>query len=479
MQFLEQILAWAKIHPEKLAVIFEQDGLTYSQLAERVYAAQVKLAANGVNGNRTVALSLDNPLIQLPVFLALMRMGVTSINCTAETILSTASIGVRTFVTQRLHGLPAHCAQIVIGDDWLSGAQASDILPAAGYEDGQPASVWYSSGSSGYPRAYASTWDSMANRVANLQWILPCARFERAVIIPSITVAFGGYFSLAFLASGSSIVLREGNLDNIILDAELLAFDFMCMSTAQMAQIVDIARSNAYYFHRLEGALYAGAETTRTLVNEALAYVSKDLAVLYAATEAGTIAYNKVSRMPEGGNWVGRPAPWAEVRIVDANQNDLPLGQEGEVLVRTNGHWSEYRGQVAIQGAKSALWIKLGDIGKFNDAGELVITGRLSDVINLGGIKIAPERIESILRANPNIMDAAAVGVMSEATGAAQLHVFVVVRQNSGSDAEELLAWWRGHVDGLLIDQMSIVDFIPRTESGKIARYKLSGGAVN
>lgn len=479
MQFLEQILAWAKIHPEKLAVIFEQDALTFSQLADRVYAAQVKLTANGINKNQTVALSLDHPLIQLPVFLALMRMGVTTINCTVETILPAASIGVRTFITQRIHALPANCAQIAIDGDWFSGVQIFDILPAVDYEEGQPATVWYSSGSSGYPRAYASTWDSMANRVANLQWLLPCARFERAAIIPSVTTAFGGYFALAFLAGGSSIVPREGKLDDIIIDAELLAFDFMCMSTAQMRQIVDVARGNAYYFHRLEGALYAGAETTRTLVNDALAYVSKDLAVLYAATEAGTIAYNKVSRMPEGGNWVGRPAPWARVRIVDRNQADLPLGQEGEILVRTNGHWSEYRGQAVIQGAKSALWIKLGDIGKFNESGELLITGRVSDVINLGGVKVAPERIESILRTHPNIKDVAAAGIMSESDGVAQLHVFVVVGQDQSSNIQELLNWWRERVDGLSIDQISIVDFIPRTESGKIARYKLFEGAKN
>ncbi len=469
MHFLEQILSFAKTDPEKLAIIYENDALTFAELAQRVASAQGRLAAQGIKAGQMVALAVDHPLHRMPLFLALAGMGVTTINCTGATALPTAALGVAVFLTNQPLGIPRDCQQISIDAAWFSGSGATSPNASAAFAAGQAATVWFSSGSTGYPRYLALTWESTASRVSNKQWWSKTARFERTAIGPSLATTFGCTTALAALASGSSIVLLS-DTDSIIQIAELLAFDYLVASTAQTQAIVTLAREKRYRFHTLRGGYFGGGNVSDSLAREALTYLCRDMEVLYGASEAGAIALIKCARLVGRNNCVGRPLPTLRLRIVDARMQDAPAGTEGEIIMRNNESAIRNWGLPPSPGQGSELWIRPGDRGYLDASGELFITGRMSDVINLGGDKIAPERIEDLLRTHPYVRDAAALGVMSLTHGIERLHVLVVA---DGLSRANLLAWWQDKVTGLALDEIRFVEAIPRTQSGKIERYKL------
>ena len=232
MHFLEQILSFAKTDPEKLAIIYENDALTFAELAQQVAMAQSSFNASGVEKGQAVALVVSNPLQRLPALLALIGMGVTTINCIETSTLPAVALGASTFITGRQLALPANCRQIIVDHKWNSDGQNHKIMQAL-FDQDQPAAVWFSSGSTGMPRAIASSWLGLVNLVANRQWRTKCARYERVAIAPALSIYFGCSEALSFLASGVTVVSLHSPAD-ILQTAELLAFDYLVMSAAQM-----------------------------------------------------------------------------------------------------------------------------------------------------------------------------------------------------------------------------------------------------
>ena len=116
-------------------------------------------------------------------------------------------------------------------------------------------------------------------------------------------------------------------------------------------------------------------------------------------------------------------------------------------------------------------WFYPGDVGSLAAEGILRISGRTSDVINRGGIKVSSTKIEEILRALPNIQDAAACGV-SGVSGLEELWIAIVGK--GGVDIEEIRRLLREHKDVRIApDELFILEHIPRGELGKVQKYRL------
>jgi acyl-CoA synthetase (AMP-forming)/AMP-acid ligase II len=126
-------------------------------------------------------------------------------------------------------------------------------------------------------------------------------------------------------------------------------------------------------------------------------------------------------------------------------------------------------------------WLRTGDLGFLDGEGYLYITGRLKDVIILGGENVVPADIEEVVDRVPGVRYSAAVGLDSERTGTQRLHVVAEVRNESADDAEcrdlvrEIVArvhTSRGHRPSRVVLVRS--GTIPKTSSGKIQRSRLA-----
>ncbi|MDT0438063.1 MULTISPECIES: FadD3 family acyl-CoA ligase [Streptomyces] len=173
----------------------------------------------------------------------------------------------------------------------------------------------------------------------------------------------------------------------------------------------------------------------------------------------------------------GRAVPGTEVRVADARGAALPPGVPGEVLVRGFTVMRGYDGdEGATRGAVTADgWLRTGDVGVLDDAGNLRITDRIKDMFIVGGFNAYPAEIEQLLALHPDVADIAVVGVPDERLGEVG-RAYVVRRPGAHCTAEDLIAWSRREMANYKVPrQVEFVARLPRNAGGKVVKGELRG----
>lgn len=179
---------------------------------------------------------------------------------------------------------------------------------------------------------------------------------------------------------------------------------------------------------------------------------------------------------------VGKPCRGVSVKIVHG-EVDLPLGHEGEILVKSPGVMQGYynNAEATRQALTPDGWLRTGDLGLLDAQGYLYITGRIKDVIIVGGENIGPPDIEELADEVPGVRYSAAVGIDSERIGTQRLYVVAEVRDASADHATysrlareivQRVHGGRGHRPARVL--LVTPQTIPKTSSGKIQRSRLA-----
>jgi acyl-CoA synthetase (AMP-forming)/AMP-acid ligase II len=198
----------------------------------------------------------------------------------------------------------------------------------------------------------------------------------------------------------------------------------------------------------------------------------------YGISEAASqVTINDVPPGPRRHGWVGWPRA-AELRIVDELNRDLPPGTPGEVLVRGPGVMAGYLDDPAATAAAFRDgWLATGDVGELDETGALRLVGRRSDLINRGGEKVAPRAVEEALLGHGRVADCAVVGVPHPVYGQ-EVAAFVVPRDGCTISEREVRAFARAVLPRHMRPRtVVVVDDLPRSPSGKLARRELAEAA--
>ena len=168
---------------------------------------------------------------------------------------------------------------------------------------------------------------------------------------------------------------------------------------------------------------------------------------------------------------VGKPMPGLEMRIVDDRDQPLPLGKTGEIVVRgpqlSPGYYKrDEDNKRAFRGG----WFHTGDVGRFDDDGNLYLVDRIKDVIITGGENVYSTEVEIVLYRHPGISEAAVIGVPDDRLGEA-LFAVIVPKSDATLTAEGVVEHCRAYIGGYKIPrQMVFVDALPRTALGKVQK---------
>jgi long-chain acyl-CoA synthetase len=170
----------------------------------------------------------------------------------------------------------------------------------------------------------------------------------------------------------------------------------------------------------------------------------------------------------------GRPVMGVEVRVVDHNDRDVPVGQPGEVIARgpnvMKGYWNrpEINAEVLRGG-----WMHTGDLGAFDEDGFLYILDRKKDMIKTGSENVYSPEVESMLCAHPAVLEAAVIGVPHETWGET-IRAVVVLRQGAALDEAELIAWSRDRLTHFKCPTSVVfTDSLPKGGTGKVQKNTL------
>jgi crotonobetaine/carnitine-CoA ligase len=197
----------------------------------------------------------------------------------------------------------------------------------------------------------------------------------------------------------------------------------------------------------------------------------------YGQTETNWVSYDTVDEWRPGS--CGKvAAEHFEVRIVDDQDESLPAGQVGEIVVRPREPWSISLGYHAMpeqtQRTWRNLWFHSGDAGYLDEDGWLYFSDRIKDVIRRRGSNISAFELESILGEHPDVLECAAVAVSSELTEDDVL-VFAVVAESSTLTPAELLEHCRAEMPRFMVPRYLEIgtERLPRTPTEKISKPAL------
>ncbi|WP_065187800.1 AMP-binding protein [Shewanella woodyi] len=178
---------------------------------------------------------------------------------------------------------------------------------------------------------------------------------------------------------------------------------------------------------------------------------------------------------------IGKPVIGTEVRILDTDDNEVPLGESGEVAVRgpqvMQGYWNkpEETAKVMTQDG----FFKTGDIGVATSDGFHKIVDRIKDMIIVSGFNVYPNEIEDVLSNHDAILECAVIGVKDERAGEKVKAVIVLNDQSSDQEAAraELESYCRAQLTAYKVPRIiEFVDALPKSTVGKILRRELREG---
>lgn len=193
-----------------------------------------------------------------------------------------------------------------------------------------------------------------------------------------------------------------------------------------------------------------------------------------ATTETGVVTHQPLPPARRSTGSVGWPL-LAQVRVVDADGRATAPGEVGEIQVRGPQVFDRYLDDDELQ-RRSRVdgWFRLGDLARLDASGEIFLVGRLKEVINRGGDKIAPLEIDAALRAIAGVADAAAFAIPHPTLGE-EVAAAVVLAPSAAVSADEIAAAARSRLGASRAPRrVWIVDALPRNEAGKLVRRELA-----
>ena len=228
----------------------------------------------------------------------------------------------------------------------------------------------------------------------------------------------------------------------------------------------------------LRTGIIAGAPCPEPLMKRIIGDMHmENVLIAYGQTELSPVNH---MTLPEDSfenrtQTVGRPIPHIEVKIVDANDRVLPIGEQGEICTRgysvMKGYWDEPEktAETIIDG-----WLHSGDLGTMNEHGYVRITGRIKDMIIRGGENIYPREIEEFLYTHPSVSEVQVFGVPDQRMGE-EVCAWIQLRDGRTATEEEIREFCKGQISHYKIPRyVRFVDEYPMTVTGKIRKVEMS-----
>ena len=194
----------------------------------------------------------------------------------------------------------------------------------------------------------------------------------------------------------------------------------------------------------------------------------------YGLSETSPVAsFNMPDRERKPGT-IGIAIPGCELKCVDIEGKEVPVGEVGEIAIRGDnvmkGYW---RKPEATAEAIPDGWFRTGDLATMDDEGYFTIVDRKKDLIIRGGMNVYPREVEELLYTHPDVLEVAVVGIPDDLLGE-QVGAAVALRPGSTLDPQELIAWSKERIAAYKYPrQVWLVSELPKGPTGKILRREV------
>jgi long-chain acyl-CoA synthetase len=370
--------------------------------------------------------------------------------------------------------LPGHIRPLRLEDVSFKGVPP--LRRTARCPDDALAVLLYTSGTSGKPKGVMLTARNLAS---NVEQCVTWAAFTRRDTVLGVLPQFHSFgltvLTLLPLMVGCPVVYTARFAPKRVLDLLKEHRPTALIAIPTMLNALLHARSaEPSHFSSLR-FLVSGGEPLPAAVFEGFASkLGVTINEGYGLTETSPVT-NWCRPQDQRRGSVGRPLPGVEEKIVDPQGRRLGANQDGEICIRgpnvMKGYFKLPEQTAAVFDAEG--YFRTGDMGRFDDDGFLYITGRIKEMLIIGGENVFPREIEEVLNRHPSVKDSAVIGVMDESRGEVPV-AFIELRDGAAFDERGVRSFCREHLAQFKVPRdIQAVDRLPRNPTGKIMRREL------
>jgi fatty-acyl-CoA synthase len=365
-------------------------------------------------------------------------------------------------------------------------ASSSTFQPELSDATQQDVMLVYTSGTTGEPKGAVHTQAGMLANVRAAWAVQPITAKTRVLsALPLFHVGGLCIQTLPALLAGAPVMILPRFEPGAWFDAVRdFKPDTSLLVPATMRALIDHPRWPSGSAAQSELAslefINSGSSIVPVDLIEAFQRIGIPTAQVYGATETGpvSIALHPSDAISHVGS-TGHPAPGVNVRLVNAQGQDVAEGQVGEIWLKADnlmrGYWKQPNSASFQAGGENEGWFATGDLARRDDAGHYWVVGRSKDMIISGGENIYPAEIENLMVALPEVAESALVGLADEKWG--EVPVLAVALQ-SGSDEGVALE----RIGQLLASRVArykhprrivFIKALPKTALGKVQKAAL------
>ncbi|MDR3472444.1 MAG: fatty acid--CoA ligase family protein [Devosia sp.] len=476
MQLAKYVIYQARMREDEPAIAFAGGVATYGLLVKGVAASVEELRRLGLRRGDIVALHVQNPFHHAALILALALTGQVSASIMGRAQVEFSGVTPAVVLTDRADFELPGSRVVPLDDQWFvvdPGAPAdyAGLLALPGFADpGEVVRVVFSSGTTGYPKAVGMTLGALEQSCAHGEMTQagPHQHAVRALNMMGFSTSASIMALLIALGRGGLLALAS-QPDEALRLIRAFRIEIAVSAVVQLQGLLK-ALGGAPPPTSLRTVIAAGARISPELLLEARARLCPNLNVMYGSTEGGPMTFGTGAALERHEGSAGYVLPWVAIETVDTAGQRVPFGQDGVIRVKSAEQCFYLVPTPETDAMFRDGWFYPGDVGRLDADGLLSITGRVNEVINRGGVIVAPDMVEEVLRSIAGVKDVAVFGAPDRA-GVEEIWAAIV------SD---------GWVDGAAIRQVAAVrlpdrapdrivqvDAIPRNEMGKIRRNQL------
>jgi acyl-CoA synthetase (AMP-forming)/AMP-acid ligase II len=489
----------ARRTPERTAILYRDQRITYAALDERTGRLAALLAERGIGPDDVVAAFMRNSTALVELAIAVSRLGAVFLPINFrlardEVAYIASDAGVRLLVadeefTAVVGALPA----VLLLDEAAQSDPASLAPPGAGAPvvrrtEEDLFRLMYTSGTTDRPKGVMHSYGNFYWKCMDHVVALNLSAQDRLLVAGPLYHV--GAFDLPGLAvlwvGGALCILRDFDPGAVIRTIAREDLTGAWLAPVMLLRVLEHGNPERLDLSSLRWVVGGGEKTPESRIR-----AFRDLFPVgryidaYGLTETGS-----GDTMMEAGYEIakigstGRAMPHVEITIRDDAGKILPPGREGEVFLRGpkvfKGYWKD-----PVKTATSfhaGGWFRSGDVGYLDADGFLFLTDRRKDLIISGGENIASSEIERVLYALPQVNEVAVVGVPDPQWGEMPVAI-VVLRGDAALDLPTLQRHCRGHLAGFKVPrELILMEALPRNPSGKVLkrvlREALAAGAA-